>query len=316
MLKRLGIEWNELISRPISSMMSFVGIPASKLFLGISIGIISATPIVAGALVLSYTPDIEYVSYIPSQELLEEEVSETVGDLLVGVLQFDLSEERLNQLIHSFIVEEINPSYDPISGCIDDDCQFVSVESFGVSLGINAVWVTLQDDQFVVNVALTELATGRTVVARLEFLLIDNAEEFEIRFSRLQTGFLPLPLNFFVNLVAPILESNGVSLTSDGTSALTYSLTDLNIRIDKQALIVESITNETLVSYASLIVEEEIVQITINAEEKEVRLFVDQERLYSQTSVPLIPGIVEFITALYLEELIESGTFSIGDLFN
>lgn len=316
MLKRLGVEWNELIPNTTLSIMSGTGIASLIKGVLIAVGAVAAVPVAAAALVLTYTPDIEYVAYTPSQELLELEVSETVADLLAGQLQIDFSEEQINKLIQAYIVEEVNPMYNPISGCTNNDCRFVTVESMGVNLGVNAVWVTLLDNQFIVNVAVTEVGMGQTAVARMSFLLIDNDKVFELKFNQLQTGFLPLPVSFFVDLIAPVLESNGVALSSTGSSAVSYSLTDLNIRIDKQQFIDESITNDVLASYASLIVEEELVQVAISQADKQVRLFVDQERLYSQTSIPLIPGIVEFVTALYLQEVIAGGTLTVGDLFN
>lgn len=316
MFKRLGIEWNEIFPNTTRSIMGGTGIASLIKGVLLAVGAIAAVPVAAAALVLTYTPDIEYVSYTPSQELLELEVNETVEVLRGGEFQFDLSEERLNQLIQAYIVEEVNPKYNPISGCTTNDCRFVSVQSMGINVGIKAVWVTLLDNQFIVNVALTEVGTGQTAVARMDFELTDNDEVFEIKLNQLQTGFLPLPVGFFVNLIAPVLESNGISPTSDGTSHLTYSITDLNIRIDKQAFINEAITNDNLASVASFIVEEKLVQVSINAQDKQIRLVVDQEQLYSQTSLPLIPGIVEFITVLYLQELSADGTLTIGDLFN
>ena len=285
----------------------------------------------AYGLITSYNPTQVYLSYIPSQEILQMEISEAVSDILEGQLKIDITEERLNQLLHAYIVEEINPDYDPVSGCSGDfvsPCQLIASGPIGfndVELGVNAIWITLLDNQFILNVAISESTireggaarlAQQNFVARMYFNVTNKADVFEVEFDRLQTGFLPIPVRFFVNILSPSLERNGLPLTMDGSNGLSYSINELNLKINKQEFIAENIDNELLANYASLIVSEDLVQIIVDEESKEIRLFVDQERLYTQTSIPLIPGSVELVTALYLQDIIDSGSFSIGDLFN
>jgi len=317
MLKRLGLDWGSFL--PKTSFAMAAGPATFGLLKGIIITIstIASIPVITVVMLFAYVPEIGFVDYVPSQELLELELSEAVNDLLAEELKIDITEERVNQFIQSYIVEEINPSYNPASNCTDNDCRFVFVETNGAAFGVNAIWATLLEDELVLNVAVTELIIGieQTVVARMRFELTDNAEVFEVKFAGFQTGYIPLPLGFIVNLIAPILESNGLALTSTGTNGVTYDVADLSFRVDKQTLIDEMIDDEMLAYYASLTVQEELLQVTIDPTDKQIRLFVDQERLYTQTSIPLIPGSVELVTVMYLRYLIAEGTVNIGDLF-
>jgi lipoprotein signal peptidase len=317
MLKRLGLDWSSFFPKVSFAMVA--GPATFGLLKGIIITIttIASIPVIVIVMLFAYVPEIGFVDYVPSQELLELELSEAVRDLLAGELKIDITEERINQFIHSYIVEEINPSYNPASNCRDNDCRFVFVETNGAAFGVNAIWATLLNDELVLNIAVTDLVfTGeQTAVVRMRFELTDNAEVFEVKFAGFQTGYIPLPLRFIVNLITPILESNGVALTSTGTNGVTYDIANLSFLVDKQTLIDEMIDNEMLVYYASLIVQEELLQVTIDPIDKQIRLFVDQERLYTQTSIPLVPGSVELVTVMYLRDLIAAGTVNIGDLF-
>ncbi len=343
MFKRLGMGLMDLISPLRSNFAMGAGGFLTILRTGVIMivwttgTVVAASSIVIG-LVLLYDPDVQYYPYIPSQELIELEFSEAVADLLNGELKIDVTEERLNQLLHAYVVEEINPQYDPYGGCLfskdvfDADCEFITSNTTGfnnVRLAIKAAWFTLLEDQIILNISIYQVDGGgpgggfssvlsleRGITARMHFIITDNEEYFEAKFDRLQTGFLPLPINFFVNILAPVFENNGIPTTSDGSNGLSYNLNELSFRLYKQRFINENIDNELLANYASLIVTENLLQITVDEESKEIRLFVDQERLYTQTSIPLIPGSVELVTALYLQEIIDSGSFSLGDLFN
>jgi hypothetical protein len=325
MLKRLGLEFNELFSNTILSMMSLPGIVSVMKVILIGAGTIAAIPVITTILIVTYQPELPIANskYVPSQELLNLEASDAVLDLINGQLKIDISERRLNQLLQAYIVEEVKPTYDPqcLKGILDDSCVIVAdFAGFnGIKLNMNLVWVELNEDQFIVNIAISELNTNMfqmSIVSRMYFNLIDNNEFIELKFDRLQTGFLPIPIGFFSNVLTPVLESNGIPVTGDGSNGLTYSLADLTIRLEKQLFIDFNIENELLASYASLIVEENLIQLTIDGEEKQVRMFVDQERLYSQTTLPLIPGSVEFLAALYLEQIIAEGSFGIADFLN
>jgi len=337
MFKRLGMGLMDLISPLTANFVMATGgaltiLRSVVIFLAWTTGTVAVAGTIVTGMVLLYDANIQYYPYIPSQELFELEFSEAVGDLLDGELKIDISEERLNQLLQSYIVEEINPEYNPISGCtmvINGDCEFVASNVTGfndIRLAIKAAWITLLEDQIILNISIYQfdetdpdrrsLLLEQGITARMYFTITDNEEYFEARFDRLQTGFLPLPINFFVNILAPVFENNGISTTSDGANGLSYDLNDLTVRLDKQKYIDENIDNEVLANYASLVVTENLVQITVDEESKEIRLFVDQERLYTQTSIPLTPGSVELVTALYLQDIIDSGSFSIGDLLN
>lgn len=335
MFKRVGIGLMDLIP-PLRlnfamATVTFFTIRRLFVFLVWTTGTVVVAGSVVTGMVIFYDADIPNYPYIPSQELFELEFSEAVADLLDGELKIDVTEERLNQFLRSYVVEEINPRYNPTGACetIDNgDCEFITVSATGfnnVRLAIQAAWITLLEDQIVLNISIYEvddnmtsgfLFMARGITARMYFTITDNEEYFEARFDRMQTGFLPLPIGFFANLLSPVFESNGIPTTSDGSNGLSYNLNELTLRLDKQKYIAENIDNEMLANYASLIARENLVQITVDGASKEVRMFVDQERLYSQTSIPLIPGSVEFITALYLQDIIDSGSFSLGDLLN
>jgi hypothetical protein len=336
MFKRLGMGLMDLIS-PLTANFAmathgaFTVIRAAMIYVAWTTGTVTVAGAIVFGMVIFYDLEEPYYRYVPSQELLELELSEAIEDLLNGQLKIDITEERMNRLLHAYIVEEINPAYNPYGGCFGEDtgnCDFITINTTGfnnVRLAVKAAWFTLLEDQIILNLSIYQvdetstpnlLLVDRGINVRMFFTITDNEEYFEAKFDRLQTGFLPLPINFFVNILAPVFENNGIPTTSDGANSLSYDLNDLTVRLDKQKYIDENIDNEVLANYASLVVTENLLQITVDEESKEIRLFVDQERLYTQTSIPLTPGSVELVTALYLQNIIDSGSFSIGDLLN
>jgi hypothetical protein len=274
-----------------------------KALLAILLSILSI-PIIGVIMLFDFAPNIPvdtYV-YVPTSTLLAEQVQANVSSIQLGELEIQLEEEFINQFLYSTFVEQVNPSYNPGPECSEDSCEYLLInEAEGNTVALTGIWVRLFDDVISVNVGLRSLNIPFQTKVRLDFSVTDNADVFEIEYSRLQLGNIPLPAFIIRPIVNLLIEQTNIN-SSFSEGGFLLDLEQLSLKIDKQGFIESSLEPEVAL-FASLIVEEELIRFMVDGDSSRLVLFVDVDKLYSNLEVKSYSGNQEAVFTNLLMEV-------------
>ena len=258
-----------------------------KAILGIILTII-AIPIAVLFLLFDYTPNIpieDYV-YLPIEQVIANEIEASTDRLSNGELSIQLNQSTLNQMVYSVIVDDLNPSYDPASGCEDDACQYILVEPINESesLAITGMWVRLTDDVISFNVGLRLQGTvPYQTRVRFDFSVIDSADELRITYDRLQVGNIPLPRFIVRPIINAVLSDD--AQTQFSTDFFTADLEQLEIVLDKNLFVETQIDDPQLQLLAGIVLDEELLRFNVSGETETLELFFDVEKLVTNKPI-------------------------------
>lgn len=268
---------------------------------------ILALPALGIVMLFDFSPaiPIDAYEYMPTSTLLATQIEDTVSTLQAGQLMVELDEQFINQFLYSYYVETINPDYAPGSSCETEACEFLvsnSDQAIG-TVGVTGIWVRLLDDVISVNVGLRTVGIPFQTRVRFDFEVIDNPDVFEINYSRLQVGNIPLPAFAVRPIINAILDESDVSQTTFGGNGVELDVQALSLVIDKNLLIEESLTEQEAF-FASLIVKEELVRFEVDGETPKLKLFVDVDKLTGDIPLKQYRGEANLIfTELFVEIL-------------
>jgi len=286
-----------------------------KALLAILLSILSI-PIIGVIMLFDFAPNIPvdtYV-YVPTSTLLAEQVQANVSSIQMGELEIQLEEQFINQFLFSTFVEQVNPAYNPGSNCSEDSCAYLLVnEAEGNSVALTGIWVRLFDDVISVNVGLRSLNIPFQTKVRLDFSVTDNADVFEIEYSRLQLGNIPLPAFIIRPIVNLLIEQTNLE-SSFSEGGFLLDLEQLSLKVDKQEFINSSFDAESAL-FASLIVEEELIRFMVDGDSSRLVLFVDVDKLYSNLEVKSYSGNQEAVFTDLLFDVFGSVDFSFVEGF-
>lgn len=258
-----------------------------KAILGIILTII-AIPIAVLFLLFDYTPNIpveDYV-YLTLEQVIANEIEASTDRLSNGELSIQLNQSTLNQMIYSVIVDEVNPDYNPASGCEDDACEYILVEPIddSQSLAITGMWVRLTDNVISFNVGLRLQGTiPYQTRVRFDFEVIDDADQLRISYERLQVGNIPLPRFLIQPILNAVLSENvETQFTSD---FFTADLEQLQIVVDKNQFVETQIEDPQLQLLAGIVLSEELIRFEVSGDSETIELFVDVDKLVTQKPV-------------------------------
>jgi len=193
-----------------------------KLFLAIFIPVlfILGTPALVATLMYDGTgethmPTHLYVEGASAKDMLYEELTTSIDELESGVTEdmiFNLSQDIINTAIFEAIRDGQNPDYMPNDDCVEDSCNYifaepVAVEGFDISLRVVGVWVEFEKDKFILNVFLeVDINDGITYKTILEthFILQDEANEYVLKFDKIQIGKLPIPGSMISSIISTL----------------------------------------------------------------------------------------------------------------
>jgi hypothetical protein len=194
-----------------------------KLFMVIFIPVlfVLGTPALVATLMYDETGESDmpihlYVEGASAEDMLYEELTLSIDDLENGVTDdmiFNLNQDVINTAIFEAIRDpNVNPDYMPNDDCVEDSCNYIfaeplEVEGFDISLRVVGVWVDFENDKFILNVYLeVELNDGMTYKTVLEthFILLDEADEYVLKFDKIQMGKLPVPSGFITSIMSTL----------------------------------------------------------------------------------------------------------------
>ena len=296
-----------------------------KALLAIVLSILSL-PVIGILMLFDFSPSIpiDAYEYMPTSTLLTTQIEDTVSSLQAGQLMVELDEQFINQFLYSYFVESINPDYDPGSSCESEACEFLvsnSDQPIG-TVGVTGIWVRLLDNVISVNVGLRTVGIPFQTRVRFDFEVIDNPDVFEINYSRLQVGNVPLPAFVVRPIINAILGESDVSQTTFGGNGIELDVQALSLTVDKGVLIEESLTDQAAL-VASLIVREELVRFEVDGQTSRLKLFVDVDKLFGDVPLKQYSGDASVIfAALFVEilsgvefDLIEGITLTTSEFF-
>ena len=296
-----------------------------KALLAIVLSILSL-PVIGILMLFDFSPSIpiDAYEYMPTSTLLTTQIEDTVSSLQAGQLMVELDEQFINQFLYSYFVESINPDYDPGSSCESEACEFLvsnSDQPIG-TVGVTGIWVRLLDNVISVNVGLRTVGIPFQTRVRFDFEVIDNPDVFEINYSRLQVGNVPLPAFVVRPIINAILGESDVSQTTFGGNGIELDVQALSLTVDKGVLIEESLTDQAAL-VASLIVKEELVRFEVDGQTSQLKLFVDVDKLFGDVPLKQYSGDASVIfAALFVEilsevevDLIEGITLTTSEFF-
>lgn len=296
-----------------------------KALLAIVLSILSL-PVIGILMLFDFSPSIpiDAYEYMPTSTLLATQIEDTVSSLQAGELIVELDEQFINQFLYSYYVETINSDYDPGSSCESEACEFLvsnSDQPIG-TVGVTGIWVRLLDNVISINVGLRTVGIPFQTRVRFDFEVIDNPDVFEINYSRLQVGNIPLPAFVVRPIINAILDQSDVSQTVFGGNGVELDVQALSLVIDKSVLIEESLTDQEAL-FASLIVKEELVRFEVDGQTSQLKLFVDVDKLIGDISLKQYSGDATLIFAeLFVEilsgvefDLIEGITLTTNEFF-
>jgi hypothetical protein len=296
-----------------------------KALLAIVLSILSL-PVIGILMLFDFSPSIpiDAYEYMPTSTLLATQIEDTVSSLQAGQLMVELDEQFINQFLYSYFVESINPDYDPGSSCESEACEFLvsnSDQPIG-TVGVTGIWVRLFDNVISVNVGLRTVGIPFQTRVRFDFEVIDNPDVFEINYSRLQVGNVPLPAFVVRPIINAILGESDVSQTTFGGNGIELDVQALSLTVDKGVLIEESLTDQAAL-VASLIVKEELVRFEVDGQTSRLKLFVDVDKLFGDVPLKQYSGDASVIfAALFVEilsgvefDLIEGITLTTSEFF-
>ena len=270
-----------------------------KALLALIVSIVSL-PLIGILMLFDFSPAIplDAYEYLPSDTMVATRLQTTLTTLQAGQLVVELDETFINQLLYSYFVEQINPDYAPGAACNTVACEFlVSNSDIEIgTVGITGIWVRLFDDVVSINVGLRTLGIPFQTRVRLDFEVIDNAEVFEIKYSRLQLGNIPLPAFVIRPIIDAVLTQSNVSQTNFAGNGVTLNVDALTLVIDKSELIEQSL-EESAALFATLIVDEELVRFAVEASPSRIMLFVDLDKLTSNLTLKQYSGRAESVFA-------------------
>ena len=296
-----------------------------KALLAIVLSILSL-PVIGILMLFDFSPSIpiDAYEYMPTDTLLATQIEDTVSSLQAGQLMVELDEQFINQFLYSYFVESINPDYDPGSSCESEACEFLvsnSDQPIG-TVGVTGIWVRLLDNVISVNVGLRTVGIPFQTRVRFDFEVIDNPDVFEINYSRLQVGNIPLPAFVVRPIINAILGESDASQTTFGGNGIELDVQALSLTVDKGVLIEESLTDQAAL-FASLIVKEELVRFEVDGQTSRLKLFVDVDKLFGDVPFKQYSGDASVIfAALFVEilsevevDLIEGITLTTSEFF-
>ena len=179
------------------------------------------TPALVATLMYDGTGDANmpthlYIEDANAIDMLYEELSSSIDDVendITDDMIFNLSQDIINTAIFEAIRQPgVNPDYMPNDDCVEDSCNYifaepVPVEGLDLSLRIVGIWVEFEQDKFILNVYLeVNISEGITYKTILEthFVLQDEANEYVLKFDKIQIGNLPIPGSLISSIVDAI----------------------------------------------------------------------------------------------------------------
>lgn len=194
----------------------------------------------------THMPTHLYVEGASAKDMLYEELTTSIDDVESGATDdmiFNLSQDIINTAIFEAIRQpDVNPDYMPNDDCVEDSCNYifaepVQIEGFDISLRVVGVWVEFAKDKFILNVFLeVDINDGITYKTIIEthFILQDEANEYVLKFDKIQIGNLPIPGSLISSIISTVDKqidqvdfdeiSNDVPVGELDISELMYTL--------------------------------------------------------------------------------------------
>ncbi len=285
-----------------------------KALLGLVLSIL-AIPVVGVLMLFDYVPNIpvDTYEYVPTDLLLAQQIQASVTTLQSGELAIDMQEQFINQLLYSYFVENVNPSYAPGRNCNSDSCNvLVSNENDDIGVAITGIWVRLRDDIISVNVGIRSTGIPFQSRVRLDFEVTDNPDLFEIKYARLQLGNIPLPAFAIQPIVNAIINESNVESTLLGGDGVVLDLETLSLQINKQTL-VDNVLSDDVAFIASLLFEEQLVRFAVDEETSSVRLYFDVDKITANRDIFRYDGDAAFVIIALLSDVLDGVDFDVTE---
>jgi len=254
-----------------------------KLFMIIVIPVIFVlgTPALIATLMYDDTGESDmpvhlYVEGASAKDMLYEELTLSIEDLENGATEdmiFNLNQDVINTAIFEAIRNpDVNPDYMPTDDCVEDSCNYifaepVQVEGFNMSLRVVGVWVDFEDDKFIFNVYLeVDINDGMSYKTVLEthFILLDEADEYVLKFDKIQMGKLPIPSNLITSLLSTLdnqLDEIDLSNMSGDVPIGELDIENLTYTLPKDDILEQLATDEGAEPDATAELSQEVLSI-------------------------------------------------------
>lgn len=254
-----------------------------KLFMVIFIPVlfILGTPALVATLMYdgsgdTHMPTHLYVEGASAKDMLYEELTMSIDDVESGVttdMEFNLSQDIINTAIFEAIRQtDVNPDYMPGDDCVEDSCNYifaepVQIEGFDISLRLVGIWVDFQQDKFILNVFLeVDINDGITYKTIIEthFILLDEANEYVLKFDKIQIGNLPIPGSLISSIMSTIekqIDQIDFDDLSDEVPVGELDISELMYTLQKDEILEEMATAEGENPNASAQLAQEVLSI-------------------------------------------------------
>jgi hypothetical protein len=215
------------------------------------------TPALVATLMYDGTGDANmpthlYVEDASAIDMLYEELSSSIDDVendITDDMVFSLNQDIINTAIFEAIRQPgVNPDYMPNDDCVEDSCNYifaepVPVEGLDLSLRVVGVWVEFEQDKFILNVYfevnISEGITYKTVL-ETHFVLQDLANEYVLKFDKIQIGNLPIPGSLISSIVDAIdkqIDDIDLNDMSDSVPVGELDISNLSYILPKDEIV-------------------------------------------------------------------------------
>ena len=254
-----------------------------KLFMVIFIPVIFifGTPALVATLMYDNTGESDmpihlYVEDASAKDMLYEELTLSIDELENGVTDdmiFNLNQDVINTAIFEAIRNpDVNPDYMPNEDCVEDSCNYifaepVEIEGFDLSLRVVGVWVDFEEDTFILNVFLeVQLNDGMTykTVIETHFTLLDEANEYVLKFEKIKMGKLPVPAGLITSIMSTLdkqLDQIDLSDVSGELPLGDLDVENLTYTLTKDEILEELATDEGAEPDATAELAQEVLSI-------------------------------------------------------
>ncbi len=315
-----------------------------RLFMAIFIPVlfILGTPALVATLMYDGTGDTHmpthlYVEGASAKDMLYEELTMSIDDVESGATDdmiFNLSQDIINTAIFEAIRQpDVNPDYMPTDDCVEDSCNYifaepVQVEGFDISLRVVGVWVEFAQDKFILNVFLeVDINEGITYKTIMEthFILQDEANEYVLKFDKIQIGNLPIPSSLISSIISTIdkqIDQVDFDDISDDVPVGELDVANLTYTLQKDEILEQMASEEGVEPDAQAQLAQEVLSIIFDNNLLSFEL-VEEEFVFTagiskfkNSDEQVIP---EYLYDMHFKELVEGveviGEFDV-DSFN
>ncbi|KFZ27682.1 MAG: hypothetical protein KQ78_00049 [Candidatus Izimaplasma bacterium HR2] len=254
-----------------------------RLFMAIFIPVlfILGTPALVATLMYDGTGDTHmpthlYVEGASAKDMLYEELTMSIDDVESGATDdmiFNLSQDIINTAIFEAIRQpDVNPDYMPNDDCVEDSCNYIfaepiQVEGFDISLRVVGVWVEFAQDKFILNVFLeVDINEGITYKTIMEthFILQDEANEYVLKFDKIQIGNLPIPGSLISSIISTLdkqIDQVDFDDMSDDVPVGELDVANLTYKLQKDEILEQMASEEGVEPDAQAQLAQEVLSI-------------------------------------------------------